>query len=519
MAGDDIQNLLRSGIEAARSGNKAVARAILEQVITMDSQNEMAWLWLASVMDSGEERQRALRRVLSINPDNERAQQALRKLQTGALRPVQDEQIPRPEPIPPPPPPSLPQAQPLPQRSRPQQQRGRRKGWSTQSQLAIVLAMIMIIVAGALISREITRPEEIVNTPSQFSDFQSRTPTQTLTPTITNTPRPTRTISPDTIIVTELPSQWTPEAEVSSTPLPEPTAKPDTRSALEIIFSGGNQASDAAQLLTVRADADLLPRRLTVDIDSEFPELELLDPAYSPDGRMLAFTAQIAPEVQEIFILSLDNGALRQLTDLGASITDGATWSADSERLVFSSNAPSTSRATIFDIFEIDVDTGESSALTDGTARSREPVWSPDGALLAFSSDKDSPGEREIWLIAMNTGSRTPEKITDAANSSFAPTFSPNSAQIAFISNRGGDNDVFVMNADGTSERLISTDDNGIDDRDPAWSPDGNWILVSSDRSGGPNLQLWLVRPDGSDWTPVTEGEGNNRSGYWLPIN
>jgi TolB protein len=382
--------------------------------------------------------------------------------------------------------------------------------------------MLMILIAAALISRELTAQDDDTP-PQQVNVFQVPTASDTPIPTLTHTPRPTRTISPDTIIVTELPGEWTPNPEVSSTPSPEPTTRPDTRNSLEIIFSGANQASAAAELLTVRADGDLLPRRLPIDLsnisDDIYEEREFLDPAYSPDGRMLAFTAQVAPDVQEIFILALDNGALRQLTDLGASVTDGATWSADGRRLVFSSNAPSTDRATIFDLFEIDVDSGESEPLTDGTARNREPVWSPDGSVLAFSSDKGSPGEREIWLIDMNAGSRTPEKLTDAANSSFAPSFSPDGAQIAFISNRGGDNDLFVMNANGTSERLVSSNDNEIDDRDPAWSPDGNWILLSSNRSGGASLQLWLVRPDGSDWTPVTEGDGDNRAGNWLPIN
>ncbi|HLA43138.1 MAG TPA: hypothetical protein VJZ27_06875, partial [Aggregatilineales bacterium] len=80
LAGDDLQNLLKSGIQAARSGNKEVARDIFHQVLRLDSRNELAWMWLASVLESTQERKRALQKVLQINPENQRAQQALQKL-------------------------------------------------------------------------------------------------------------------------------------------------------------------------------------------------------------------------------------------------------------------------------------------------------------------------------------------------------------------------------------------------------------------------------------------------------
>ncbi|MFP4322381.1 MAG: hypothetical protein ACLFTK_08000, partial [Anaerolineales bacterium] len=81
MAGEEIQNLLKSGIQAAKNGNKDIARGIFEEVLRLDSQNEVAWLWLASVQPSRADRAAALRRVLQINPNNERAQQDLQKLE------------------------------------------------------------------------------------------------------------------------------------------------------------------------------------------------------------------------------------------------------------------------------------------------------------------------------------------------------------------------------------------------------------------------------------------------------
>ncbi|GIV80902.1 MAG: hypothetical protein KatS3mg051_0256 [Anaerolineae bacterium] len=65
---EDLQALLRTAIEAARSGDRAKAREILRRLVLRDPGNELAWLWLASVASSEEERRQCLRRVLTINP-------------------------------------------------------------------------------------------------------------------------------------------------------------------------------------------------------------------------------------------------------------------------------------------------------------------------------------------------------------------------------------------------------------------------------------------------------------------
>src|SRR5690606_38117347 len=74
------RELMREGIEAARAGDKATARDRFEQVTELDENNEKAWFWLASVVESDEEKRVCLNNVLVINPDNERAQQILDRL-------------------------------------------------------------------------------------------------------------------------------------------------------------------------------------------------------------------------------------------------------------------------------------------------------------------------------------------------------------------------------------------------------------------------------------------------------
>ncbi len=77
----DLEQLLRDGMSAAREGDRRRARALFEQVIAADPNHEKAWYWLASVMDTDQERIKALKKVVAINPGNDRARQLLEKLQ------------------------------------------------------------------------------------------------------------------------------------------------------------------------------------------------------------------------------------------------------------------------------------------------------------------------------------------------------------------------------------------------------------------------------------------------------
>ncbi|MCA9909013.1 MAG: PD40 domain-containing protein, partial [Anaerolineae bacterium] len=77
MSANDISELMRQGIAAARDGDKQAAREAFEQAVELDEENEKAWFWLASVLDDEAEKRLALSTVLHLNPGNERARKAL----------------------------------------------------------------------------------------------------------------------------------------------------------------------------------------------------------------------------------------------------------------------------------------------------------------------------------------------------------------------------------------------------------------------------------------------------------
>jgi tetratricopeptide (TPR) repeat protein len=83
-----VTELVRRGIAAAKAGRKEEARQALLQVTELDEQNEQAWLWLSSIVDSPEEKRICLGNVLAVNPNNAHAQAGLQWLDQSAPPPA-----------------------------------------------------------------------------------------------------------------------------------------------------------------------------------------------------------------------------------------------------------------------------------------------------------------------------------------------------------------------------------------------------------------------------------------------
>jgi hypothetical protein len=128
---------------------------------------------------------------------------------------------------------------------------------------------------------------------------------------------------------------------------------------------------------------------------------------------------------------------------------------------------------------------------------------SPDGqTVLYWASDNPNLEGGAIYTLPM-IGTGNPKRLTDSADGVDAdPAWSPDGNQIAFrrkVSNPGGgtNEDIFVMNADGTAARAVAT--TPAADFKPIWSPDSKNLLIISNRKsafGGPGntFDLWLTR-------------------------
>jgi Tol biopolymer transport system component len=129
--------------------------------------------------------------------------------------------------------------------------------------------------------------------------------------------------------------------------------------------------------------------------------------------------------------------------------------------------------------------------------------------LIAFSSNRD--GVQEIYASIDLTGVNV-ARLTSSAGDDNQPAWSPDGSRVAFVSNRDGNPEIYVMNADGGNPTRLT--DNPADDLHPTWSPDGDLIAFSSNRDG--NYNIYVMGTDGSQQRQLTNNAAADREPYWF---
>jgi Tol biopolymer transport system component len=130
---------------------------------------------------------------------------------------------------------------------------------------------------------------------------------------------------------------------------------------------------------------------------------------------------------------------------------------------------------------------------------------------IAFYSTRE--GNNEIYV--MNGDGSGVTNLTNNPGDDFEPAWSPDGKKIAFWSNRDGNNEVYVMNADGSDQTNLTN--NPADDGAAStyWSPDGKKIVFASDRDG--NRDVFVMNADGTNPTNLTNNPADDDLPAWSP--
>lgn len=502
------QDRLKQAISAAQRGDKTAARRLLQQVLSEDKNNEVAWMWMASVVDTVDERRACLQRALKINPNNARAQEALRRLGgapaagTSSSEPLVgfgDAASAAVETF--------------------------RRGGNRTLYFTIAAVLALVIIGVVIASLLPTGPSDAevqltIAAATNNAAFATQSALALLPTPILETPTPTALRG---LIVTlsiedaNLPATFTPTPTETPLPSPTPSATPFPLAGFSVLFTsstGGAQPS----LFSINTDGG--------DLQSLLPDFGV-DAAYSPDGRQVAFVrglgapdegvgegtpTSVAPAgALQVYIAPVNDLAnARPVTQAQGTAIERPVWTPDGQQIVYSGNDDGD-----FDIYVINADGSGGLQLTSNDTDDTDPVVSPDGTRVIYASDVSTPGSPEIFSVPIAGGE--PTQLTDASGSSRAPAFSPDGQRIAFASDRNGDSDIWIMDANGQRPFLVTIDDGDAEDRSPVWTPDGRWIAFISNRDGAV-FQVYMITLDGAALVQVTDGEDNVQSISMQPM-
>ncbi|MBU1664392.1 MAG: Tol-Pal system protein TolB [Gammaproteobacteria bacterium] len=192
----------------------------------------------------------------------------------------------------------------------------------------------------------------------------------------------------------------------------------------------------------------------------------LISPAWSPDGRRLAYVS-FEDKKPVVYVQNLADGKRRAVARFRGS-NSAPAWAPDGRRLAVTLSKDETSQ-----IYLLDLLTGEATRFTRGGALDTEAVFSPDGQWLYFTSDRG--GSPQIYRASLATGAAN--RVTFEGGYNVSPTLSPDGRTLAFVHRRDGRFHVAVMDLNSRQMQVLTET---VHDESPSFAANGRLLLYAT---------------------------------------
>jgi Tol biopolymer transport system component/DNA-binding winged helix-turn-helix (wHTH) protein len=266
-----------------------------------------------------------------------------------------------------------------------------------------------------------------------------------------------------------------------------------------LIFPDGKSQLNPSALVLLSVDT-LHPRQLTSPPhtwDGDF------DPAFSPDGKRIAFVRGADGAARNIYVMDMDGGNQTQLTTFSRLIF-GLSWTGDGKYIVYSSDVGGTAS-----LWRVPVSGGTPTRLPFGTDNAYTPAVSRDGGRLAYSQGSST---WSLMRLDLKSPKQPGAKLVSSTEQDSAPQFSHDGRHVAFQSWRSGTQEIWISNSDGTGPQRMTSFDGPITGS-PSWSPDDHRITFDSrqnDRS-----HIFVMNANGGTPAAMTSGDYNDIVPSW----
>jgi len=227
-------------------------------------------------------------------------------------------------------------------------------------------------------------------------------------------------------------------------------------------------------------------------------------PSWSPDGSSLAYVYR-GTNFADIFVTDERGESQRRLTNSQSTILENndwnlrPTWSPDGTVIAFVSDRASNLPV----LWAMNAEDGGARRQLATPGLREDSVdsmaWSPDGSRLAITLFND-PGPSQIALVPLGTTRLQSQMLTDSTGGALDPAWSPDGAWLAYAGHDGANLEIHVVRPDGSGEQRLTQD--GFLARSPVWSPDGRHVAYLSSHTG--YFEVWAIdlQVDGNGlWT------------------
>jgi TolB protein len=251
--------------------------------------------------------------------------------------------------------------------------------------------------------------------------------------------------------------------------------------------------------------------RVNIPVDGS-----LQNPQWSPDSNSLLFTRfrnGYNVEPADLFVVDLISGDIRvHISDGSGNVNlPGSSWNPLTRKIVFSSSREPHDEIYLVDDYG---GSGDEVKITDrANMVAYEPSLSPDGQWIVFESHELDVEDKGVIVQYRIDGAMPYQSLTDPDEDCRQPNWSPVGDKILYQKFSAGQWDIWILNSDGTNHQKVTSGPG--DKTDASFSPDGQWIVYSSNEFWVEFANLFITPISGGNVIRLTDYEGYDGAPSW----